>query len=372
MDKQFSEILPEETKKVLKDTFKDLIEKVVLEVFIKDDKDDQFSLFAAELIKGIAKLTDKIEARFYRPGDETTKKKGITRFPTILINSDKYKISYIGSPLGEEGRTLIMAIMLASTNGTILSDAALQRLYELKEPRHIQVFVSPTCPYCPQQALTAISAAIAKPDLITTEIIEMYENRDYIDRYHIVTVPFTVINDIPIGTGVKPSEIFVEEIHNLSSVERAFAPMAGETVDVDLAIIGGGPAGLTSGIYAGRSGLKSVVLEKAAVGGQVLVTPIVENYPGFSQIAGKTLVDMMYQQALQYSHISEGEGVIDIKKNGDIFELKTNRRIFNAKGIIIAGESDDILESLVVAKLALEEKLEKIVVMIRCSFESAA
>jgi thioredoxin reductase (NADPH) len=336
MDKQFSEILPEETKKVLKDTFKDLIEKVVLEVFIKDDKDDQFSAFTSELLKGISWLTDKIDVKIYKSDDETTKKKGITRFPSILINPDKYKVSYVGAPLGEEARTLIMAIMLVSTNGTILSDAALKRLFELKEPRHIQIFVSPTCPYCPQQALTAISAAIAKPDLITAEIIEMYENRDYIDKYHIVTVPFTVINDIPIGTGVKPPEIFVEEIHNLSSIERAFAPVAGETVNVDLAIIGGGPSGLTAGIYAGRSGLKSVIFEKATIGGQVLVTPIVENYPGFSQIAGKTLVDIMYQQALQYSHISEGEGVVDIRRVEDIFELKTNRRTYNARGVIIA------------------------------------
>jgi thioredoxin reductase (NADPH) len=221
MNKQFGEILPEETKKVLMDTFKELKEKVLLEVFVKDDRDDQYSAFTSELLKGISKLTDKIDVKIYKSGDEATKKKGITRFPTILINPDKYKVSYVGTPLGEEARTLIMAIMLASTNGTILSDAALKRLFELKEPRHIQIFVSPTCPYCPQQALTAISVAIAKPDLITAEIIEMYENRDYVDKYHIVTVPFTVINDIPIGTGVKPPEIFVEEIHNLSSIERA-------------------------------------------------------------------------------------------------------------------------------------------------------
>lgn len=335
MNKQFGEILPEETKKVLRDTFKNLLEKVLLEVFVKDDKDDQYSAFTLELLKGISKLTDKIDVKIYKSGDKTTKKKGIARFPTIFINPDKYKVSYVGAPLGEETRTLIMAIMLASTNGTILSDVAFKRLFELKEPRHIQVFVSPTCPYCPQQALNAISAAIAIPDLITAEVIEMYENRDYIDKYHIFTVPFTVINDTPIGTGVKPSEIFVEEIHNLSPVERAFAPMAGEIINVDLAIIGGGPSGLTAGIYAGRSGLKSVILEKATVGGQVLVTPIVENYPGFSQIAGKTLVDIMYQQALQYSHISEGESVVDIRKVEDIFELKTNKRTCNTRGIII-------------------------------------
>lgn len=335
MANQFSEILPDETRKILKETFKGLIEKVFLEVFVTDDKDDQFSAFTSGLLKGISRLTDKIDVKIYKSGDETTKKKGIKRFPTILINPNKYRVSYVGAPLGEEARTLIMAIMLASANGTILSDAALKRLFELKEPRHIQIFVSPTCPYCPQQALTAISAAIAMPDLITVEVIEMYENRDYIDKYHIVTVPFTVINDTPIGTGVKPSEIFVEEIHNLSAVERAFAPFAGKTIDVDIAIIGGGPAGLTAGIYAGRSGLKSVILEKTTVGGQVIVTPVVENYPGFSQIAGKTLVDIMYQQALQYSHIAEGEGVINIRKLDDIFEIKTNRRTYNARGIII-------------------------------------
>lgn len=336
MEKQFSEILPEETKKVLRETFKNLAEKVILEVFAKDSKDDQFSAFTTELLRSISMLTNKIDVKIYKPSDDNTKKRGITRFPTVLINPDKYKVSYVGAPLGEEARTLIMAIMLASTNGTILSDAALKRLFELKEQRHIQVFVSPTCPYCPQQALNAISAAIARPDIITAEIIEMYENRDYIDKYHIITVPFTVINDIPIGTGVKPPEIFVEEIHNISSIERIFASVAGETVRVDLAIIGGGPAGLAAGIYAGRSGLKSVIFEKATVGGQVLVTPVVENYPGFSQIAGKTLVDIMYQQALQYSHISEGEAVVDIKKVEDIFELKTNRRTYNARGIIIA------------------------------------
>lgn len=334
MEKEFGNIFPEETKQVLKDTFKDLKDKVLIEVFIKDN--DQFSAFASEFIKGISELTDKIDAKLYKAGSDAAKKKGIIRFPTILISPDKYRISLIGAPMGEEARTLIMAIMLASTNGTILSNAALKRLFELKEPRHIQIFVSPTCPYCPQQALNAVSAAIARPDLITAEIIEMYENRDYMDKYHIVTVPFTVINNIPIGTGVKPAEIFVEEIHNISPLEKAFAPMSGETVNVDIIIIGGGPSGLTAGIYAGRSGLKSVILEKATVGGQVLITPIVENYPGFSQIAGKTLVDIMYQQALQYSHILEGEGVVDIRKVENIFELKTNRRIFNARGIIIA------------------------------------
>ncbi|HCZ12844.1 MAG TPA: hypothetical protein DHV16_11515 [Nitrospiraceae bacterium] len=334
MDKELGNILPEETKQVLRNTFKDLQDNVLMEVFIKDN--DQFSAFTLEFLKGIAELSDRIDVKFYKAGSDAAKKKGITRFPTILISPDKYRISLIGAPMGEEARTLIMSILLASTGGTILSGPAVKRLYELKEPRLIQVLVSPTCPYCPQQALNAVSAAIALPDLITAEVIEMYENKDYMDKYHIVTVPFTVVDNVPIGTGLKPAEIFVEELFAVSSVEKIFAPKEGEKVEVDVAIIGGGPAGLTAGIYAGRSGLKTVILEKAAVGGQVLVTPVVENYPGFTQIAGKTLVDIMYQQALQYSHIFEGEDVIDIKKTGEVFEIKTNRKIYHVKGIIIA------------------------------------
>ncbi|HEX8948226.1 MAG TPA: thioredoxin family protein, partial [Dissulfurispiraceae bacterium] len=279
MGSQPDPILPEETKKVLRNTFKQMKEKVLVEVFTEESV-NQFSEVTLELIKGLASLTDKIDTGFYKLGSERAKQEGITRSPTILISPDKYKIRYVGAPVGEEGRTFIMAIMTASTGGTTLSDSALKRLFELKEPRHIQVFVTPPCPYCPQQAMNAISAAIALPGLVSAEIIEMYENRDFVDKYHIATVPFTVVNEAPIGTGVRNAEVFVEEMLTLTPADRAFALKEGDTLELDLVIVGGGPAGLTAGLYAGRSGLKNVVLEKSTVGGQVLITPIVENYPG--------------------------------------------------------------------------------------------
>lgn len=335
MDKRVAEKLPEETRKVLRDTFKQLKDKVLIEVFTGRES-TQYSEAAVGIIEVFTELTEKIEAKFYKLGSEEARKRGVTRAPVILISPDKYNIRYIGAPLGEEARTLVMAVMIASTGGTILSDVAIKRLFELKDPRLIQVFVTPTCPYCPQQALNAISAAVALPGLVTAEVVEMYENRDYMDKYHIVTVPFTAINEIPIGTGVKPGELFAEEVLTLAPADRVSAPISGDTVELDLVIIGGGPAGLTAGLYAGRSGLKNVVLEKATVGGQVLITPVVENYPGFSQIAGRALVDIMYQQALQYTQIFEGEDVADIAKSGGQFEITTTRRKYRAKGIIVA------------------------------------
>lgn len=334
MEDKPSELLPDETRKVLSDTFKQLRNPVEIEAYI-DGESTEFNKAASMLLTAIAGLTDKIKLDIYTLDSEKANQKGITRSPTILIDPGKLKVSYVGAPVGEEGRTLIMAIILASNNGTLFSEPSLKRLLDLKEPRHIQVFVSPTCPYCPQHALVAISAAIALPDLISVEIIEMYENRDYMDKYHIISVPFTAINDVPIGGGVRPPETFVEEILSVSSVEIMSASFSGDVVEMDVAIIGGGPAGLAAGIYAGRSGLKTAVIEKATVGGQILITPVVENYPGYSQIAGKNLVDIMYQQALQYSYIFENENVLDLRKADSIFEIKTTGRLFRTKGVII-------------------------------------
>jgi thioredoxin reductase (NADPH) len=65
----------------------------------------------------------------------------------------------------------------------------------------------------------------------------------------------------------------------------------------DLIIIGAGPSGLSAGIYAGRSGLATLILEKAAAGGQALSAHTIENYPGFSSISGAELVQRMIEQA---------------------------------------------------------------------------
>ena len=85
-----------------------------------------------------------------------------------------------------------------------------------------------------------------------------------------------------------------------------------ELVETDLLIVGGGPAGLTAGIYAVRSGLKTAIVERNVLGGQVATTPIVENYPGFTQVGGKALVDIMVTHALEYVQIFPGEEVIDV------------------------------------------------------------
>jgi len=104
-------------------------------------------------------------------------------------------------------------------------------------------------------------------------------------------------------------------------------------VESDLIILGAGPAGLTAAIYAERAGLKSVVIEKGNVGGQIAITPVVENYPGFTKIAGKSLVDLYTQQALQYVTIHISEEIRELDNKEDRFHIKTNRAYYIARGL---------------------------------------
>ncbi|UCF49850.1 MAG: FAD-dependent oxidoreductase, partial [Thermoplasmatales archaeon] len=80
-------------------------------------------------------------------------------------------------------------------------------------------------------------------------------------------------------------------------------------MEYELAIIGGGAAGYTAGIYAVRSGIKPLVIEKEMGGGLANVSPKIENYPGFESISGMDLMEKMKQHASNYVDIHINEEV---------------------------------------------------------------
>lgn len=103
----------------------------------------------------------------------------------------------------------------------------------------------------------------------------------------------------------------------------------------DLLIIGAGPAGLAAGIYAARSGLKAVIIDKGAAGGQVLAIPVVENYPGFPKIAGWELAEKLTAHARNYVPIKEGEEVKAIN-TGEIITVVTDRDRYTGRALLFA------------------------------------
>ncbi len=337
------ELIPDDVKKVVKETFlSELKDEVVLEVYTQAGKNDSFNEAAIQLVKTFAELSPKIKASYHTVGDEQSRKRGVLRSPTVLISPDKYRIRYTGAPLGEEGRSFLVAILMVSTGKSILSPPSIEKISKLKENRDIQVFVSPTCPYCPQQVLAAMAAAVVKPDMISAETVEIYENQDLAESLGTLAVPQTYVNGTFIGAGLQPEDIFVEALLSLKEpqfISEEITP--GEPVEKDLVIIGGGPAGLTAAVYAVRAGLDAIVIEKVNLGGQVAITPVVENYPGFMRIGGRSLVDLLVQQAAQYSEIHLGELVKEIEQKDDRFHVKTNRATYIARGLILATGVDN-------------------------------
>ena len=94
--------------------------------------------------------------------------------------------------------------------------------------------------------------------------------------------------------------------------------MSKKQLKSDVIIIGGGPAGLTSGIYTGRGQLKTIILEKGLPGGQIAQTDEVENYPGFPElITGPELSQRMVAQAEKFGAEIIMEEVSKISQNDD-------------------------------------------------------
>jgi thioredoxin reductase (NADPH) len=105
--------------------------------------------------------------------------------------------------------------------------------------------------------------------------------------------------------------------------------------DYDVVIIGAGPAGLSAGIYARRAGLNCTILEKGVPGGQVLTSPLIENYPGFPEVSGMKLMEQMAEHARKYIDIREGEEVLRVRST-ERFEIATTSGRFSSRAIILA------------------------------------
>lgn len=103
----------------------------------------------------------------------------------------------------------------------------------------------------------------------------------------------------------------------------------------DIIIIGCGPAGMTSAIYALRSGKSVLILEKESIGGQIASSPLVENYPGYSSISGAELSNNLYEQVLNLGGEIELDEVIEIKV-GKEKEVITTSKSYICDAIIIA------------------------------------
>jgi|WetSurMetagenome_2_1015567.scaffolds.fasta_scaffold03666_6 thioredoxin reductase (NADPH) len=324
-----------EIEKQLKAVFEKMPHQVPLYLFTQSGQNEALNEAARNMIRAFREVSGKIEFKEFDLSHQLAQKWDVSTSPTILFDPEQYSIRYLGVPYGEEGRTFLGAILLLGFRASGMSEQSLKILDKIDYRRLVKVFVSATCPFCPDQVLNAVKAALEKPEMVSLEIIDIQCNPELADRYSAYSVPQTYANEVLIGQGAQPEELFLSSLEKLEPQTIFIPDNDAEQVETDVVIVGGGPSGLAAGIYAARSGLRTVVVERAALGGQVAITPIVENYPGFTRVPGKTLVDITVSHALEYVQIFQGEEVVEIQP-GETITVITSRRRFLTRAVILA------------------------------------
>ena len=207
-------LINEHIKEHLKEIFeKELKDEVRLIVFTQEIKCD-FCEEVMEIVQELASLSKKIkvEAYDFLIDDGKVKEYGIDKIPAIAIMGRKdYGIRFYGLPSGYEFSAFVDDLVDISKGNSRLSDKAKIIIKSIKKPLQIQVFVTPTCPFCPRAVRIAHQMAIEN-DLIKADSIEIIEFPHLAQKYIVTSVPKIVINDSFEFTGALSEEQFLEKI----------------------------------------------------------------------------------------------------------------------------------------------------------------
>ncbi len=203
----------DEDKKYLRSEFeKNLREEVKLLVFTGDRC--QYCSVAVAIAKEVAELNSLIKFEEHSIGGKLSEEYGLDHAPTVVItDGERYggRIRYVGLPSGYEFSSLIEDIIDVSRRRAEVSEEVKEKLMTIDKPVKIQVFVTPTCPYCPRAVRTAHRFAILN-EHITGEMIEAVEFPEWANKWNVMSVPHIVINEDVQFIGAYPDEQYIDYV----------------------------------------------------------------------------------------------------------------------------------------------------------------
>jgi len=206
-------LLNNEIAEQVRQELADLAGSVRLVVFTQTFECD-YCAETRQLVEEIAELSDQLTIEVYNFVTEKEKAEelGIDKIPAIaVVGAEDYGVRFYGIPAGYEFASLIHSIRTVAAGETELSTEGLQALSELSNPVHIQVFVTPTCPYCPPSVMLAHQMAIASP-MVRADMVEAQEFPQLSIKYQVMGVPRTVINETTHIEGAAPEPMVLAKL----------------------------------------------------------------------------------------------------------------------------------------------------------------
>lgn len=211
------ELLTAEVKNQLQEAFANLATPVKLVVFTQENE-CEYCAETRQISQEIAALSDKLSIEVYDfvEDREVADRYGIDKIPATVVarggdNPKDYNIRYYGIPSGYEFSSLIEDILMISAGVSGLSETTKGWLANLTEPLHLQVFVTPTCPYCPRAVRLAHMLAL-ESDLVTADMVEAIEFPHLSNKYQVMGVPRTVINEHTFIEGAAPEAMLLAKL----------------------------------------------------------------------------------------------------------------------------------------------------------------
>jgi len=211
-------LLSEDDRKYLQGEFSKMSEPVKLILFSKEDGCASCS-DTLQLLEETAGLSNKIEVVTYDLSSdrETAAKYNVGRTPTVIVQgSEDIGIRFYGIPSGYEFSTLIEDIIDLGTGTIPLAPATKDALAQLAEQVHIQVFVTPSCPYCPKAVRMAHMMAM-ESDKVTADMVMANEFPQLSSQYNVMAVPKVVINEDTSFEGAIPEDDYVSFVAKATS-----------------------------------------------------------------------------------------------------------------------------------------------------------
>jgi len=253
---------------------------------------------------------------------------------TLLKDNEELGIGFQGIPGGHEFSSLVLAILHADNKGKLPDQGIIDQIKALRGPVKIRTYVSLSCTNCPEVVQTLNLFACLNPRIEHT-MIEGSLVQEEIASLGIQGVPAVFIGEDLVHSG-KAGLLELLSVLQKKLGSDSASTEARDYENLDVAIIGGGPAGCAAAIYAARKGLKTGIIA-GRIGGQVNDTKDISNLVSVPLTSGSDLSNALRAHSQVYDVSVWENRKVEFLEPGEIHRIKTSlNETFAAKQVIIA------------------------------------